>query len=128
MIVSLEERFLTRTAIADVGCWYWQGGTDHYGYGVIRDSADNGGRLLKAHRVSYELLIGPIPDGLDLDHLCMNHGCVKPDHLEPVTRGENVRRAHEGLKNPKCRRGHDKKGKRNCQECKNLRNRAARFN
>lgn len=50
-------------------------------------------KKLLAHRWSYEFHVGPIPEGLDLDHLCRNRGCVNPDHLEPVTREENIRRA-----------------------------------
>lgn len=65
-------------------CWEWTGQKDS-GYGRYS------GR--PAHRVTYEVLVGPIPDGLTLDHLCRNKGCVNPDHLEPVTSSENTRRA-----------------------------------
>lgn len=54
-----------------------------------------GGRTGLAHRVAYEALVGRIPDGLTLDHLCENKRCVNPDHLEPVTRAENLRRHAE---------------------------------
>lgn len=69
-------------------CWYWAGGKTKLGYGVFRWN----GRSGCAHRWAYESLVGPIPEGLDLDHLCRNPSCVNPDHLEPVTTGENIRR------------------------------------
>jgi hypothetical protein len=70
------------------GCWEWSAAKQSGGYGQVRihDAA------LYAHRLVYELLRGPIPDGLQLDHLCRNRGCVRPDHLEVVTRKENIRR------------------------------------
>lgn len=73
------------------GCWVWQRAIDRRGYGVIKD----GKRLKRAHRVMYERHRGPIPEGLELDHLCVNPPCVNPDHLEPVTRAENLRRMRE---------------------------------
>lgn len=82
------------------GCWDWHGATNDSGYGIVRKQ--------RAHRVLYELLIGPIPEGLVLDHLCRNRACVRPAHLEPVTRGENVRRGTHGgnaLKT-ECPQGH----------------------
>lgn len=72
-------------------CWTWTGYTEaKSGYGRL----SFGGARSYAHRVAYELAVGPIPEGLDLDHLCRVRNCVNPTHLEPVTRGENVRRAH----------------------------------
>jgi hypothetical protein len=68
----------------DGGCWVWQRNYDSNGYG----------RHLhwKAHRFAWLVLVGPIADGLQLDHLCRNRGCVNPTHLEPVTQRENLLR------------------------------------
>lgn len=67
------------------GCWLWNGGTTR-GYGRYWDKGGTPG----AHRVVYELLVGPIPKGLHLDHKCRMPSCVNPDHLRPVTPRENA--------------------------------------
>lgn len=72
------------------GCWRWTGAIQSAGYGSIGLGE---GRVGSAHRVAYELLVGPIPPGLTIDHLCRNTWCVNPAHLEAVTHQENVRRA-----------------------------------
>ena len=82
------DRFLAKVQLSLL-CWEWLGAVGSSGYGVFW--AGPGLRL--AHRYAYEALVGPIPDGLDLDHLCGNTCCVNPAHLEPVTHAENVRRA-----------------------------------
>lgn len=75
----------------DLGCcWTWGSQLNAQGYGLISDA----GRKRSAHRYAYELLVEPIPAGLDLDHLCLVRHCVKPTHLEPVTHAENMRRMH----------------------------------
>lgn len=74
--------------VVESGCWEWQRPTNERGYG----RAYINGRGVRAHRYMYEKLKGPIPNGLVLDHLCGNPGCVNPDHLEPVTNAENLRR------------------------------------
>lgn len=69
-------------------CWLWQGYLEKNGYGrIVKD----GGKKL-AHRVVYELFRGPIPEGLELDHLCKRRNCVNPNNLEPVSHKENVLR------------------------------------
>lgn len=65
-------------------CWEWTAHVQENGYGRWQNEW--------AHRKVWEFLVGPIPKGLDVDHLCMNKRCVNPDHLEPVTRAENMRR------------------------------------
>jgi hypothetical protein len=79
----------------DLGpCWLWTAGTNGYGYGYFNMDARRATHMnAGAHRVAYELLIGPIPEGLTLDHLCLNNPCVNPAHLEPVTLAENIRRS-----------------------------------
>jgi hypothetical protein len=79
------------------GCWEWQGTIDALGYGSIR---------IGAHRYVYLLVHGSIPEDTVLDHLCRNTRCVNPEHLEPVTLGENMRRAWERRDKTKCPQGH----------------------
>jgi hypothetical protein len=83
---------LDRIEVPDLnGCWIWSGGLKLNGYGYLR--VGKKGHL--AHRWVYEELVGPIPNGLTIDHLCRVKACVNPDHLEPVTNAENIRRAVE---------------------------------
>ena len=71
------------------GCWLWTGATrGTLGYGT----RSLHGRMVLVHRAAYEVLIGPVPKGLELDHLCRQPRCLNPAHLEPVTRRENSRR------------------------------------
>lgn len=70
------------------GCWLWTGCVSHQGYALLVV----GGKKRRVHRLLYEGVVGPIPDGLVLDHKCRVRGCVNPDHLEPVTSAENTRR------------------------------------
>jgi transcriptional regulator with XRE-family HTH domain len=87
----LGERLAEKISVDANGCWIWRGRINGFGYGEIKYRE----RRLKAHRVSYEHHIGPIPDGLDLDHLCRVRPCINPEHLEPVTRRENIQRSYE---------------------------------
>lgn len=128
----LEERFWEKVE-KTAGCWLWRGAVTARGYGAIAGKYDPARRRatqLAAHRLSYELLIGPIPEGAHLDHLCRNPGCVNPTHLEPVTPRENILRspvappALNALKHT-CPRGHEYtpentriyKGRRHCRAC-----------
>src|SRR5450755_3951408 len=77
---TAEERFWARVDKQTDGCWVWTGAL-RTGYGTLSVSGKN----VPAHRFSYELLVGIIPDGLQIDHLCRNRACVNPEHLEPVT-------------------------------------------
>ncbi len=77
---------------ADGDCWEWTGAKHESGYGRYRMGGRDG-RFWYVHRLVWELLVGPIPDGLHIDHLCRNRLCCNPDHLEPVTPAENTRRS-----------------------------------
>src|SRR5690625_4821589 len=80
--------------ITETGCWEWLGRLDRNGYGKAYDpSMPAGQRVDWAHRVSYRVHRGAIPEGKQLDHLCSNPPCINPEHLEPVTQRENIRRA-----------------------------------
>lgn len=82
------DRLMERVVITNDGCWV-SGHAKNNGYAMITD-AD--GRMVRAHRLAYEHLVGPIDDGLQLDHLCRVRPCVNPSHLEQVTTAENLRR------------------------------------
>lgn len=100
------ERFHSKYKVNDeTGCWDWTASKNHLGYGQYWD----GKRRAKAHRFSYEALVGPIPEGLVIDHLCRNRGCVNPAHLEPVTQRRNVLRG-EGMGAINARKTHCKHG------------------
>lgn len=118
-----------------LGCWEWTGPTTGNGYGRIYVL---GFRERMAHRAAYALLIGPIPPGMELDHLCRNRRCVNPDHVEPVTPRENCMRGYSfGRKNADrshCTHGHllDEQntyvrpnGHRDCRAC--IRERVRRY-
>lgn len=127
----LEERFWSKVDKTD-SCWEWRGYLTK-GYANFRVAPQSRPDLQQkalAHRVAYELLVGHIPDGMQLDHLCRNRRCVNPEHLEPVTQQENIRRGEVGLNmssKTHCPSGHeyveintyiDKAGARVCRACK----------
>lgn len=89
--LSEMERFWHRVEKQADGCWIWKGHLTR-GYGRFRFDDDT---TQPAHRAAWILLVGPIPDANHIDHLCWNRPCVNPDHLEPVTPQENMRRVAE---------------------------------
>jgi HNH endonuclease len=102
--ISPSDWILSRCAETDDGCLLWQGANNGKGYGRINVS----GRLLYTHRVVYEAVNGPVPDGLVIDHLCRRTACCRPDHLEAVSVGENNLRGLGAGHREKvtCKRGH----------------------
>lgn len=121
----LERLMAKVTQHPDNGCWV-SSIVSPLGYARV---GLPDGRKLMGHRLVYEMLVGPIPEGLELDHLCRNHACVNPAHLEPVTHLENVRRG-EKAQRTHCVHGHEftpantylrKEGRRMCRACRNRR-------
>lgn len=136
-MLSREERFWSRVHKTD-GCWLWLGGGTPNGYGRFRVSDGQVG----PHRFAYELLVGPIPEGLQIDHECHNiavdqglcaggwacphRRCVNPAHLVPRTRSENVGRGNTRARATHCPQGHSydeantqlkRDGARRCRTC-----------
>lgn len=119
--------FFNKIKIDKNGCWIWMAGTDKDGYGTYSPYR----KKVRAHRYSYELFKGKIPNGLVIDHLCKNTSCVNPYHLEVVTNKENILRGNcpSAINSRKkyCKNGHllsgenlyiqEKTGKRFCREC-----------
>lgn len=130
------DRFLEKIAVQVSGCWDWTGSISTNGYGFLWDGKNN----VRAHRFAYEYFTNfLIPINMEIDHLCRNHQCVNPDHLEVVSHRENVLRGINPtlLGNRRrsithCLRGHlyveestyiDSGGYRACKICKRASNR-----
>lgn len=141
-MTPLKDRFMGKVDLdgpmhfGGTRCWLWQGKLTDRGYGTIKVGGKHG-KNCRAHRVSYELFVGPIPAGLTIDHLCRNRSCVNPLHLEPVTQGENTRRSPYTLASihasrTHCPHGHEYteentylyNGRRSCRPCNNKHTRA----
>jgi hypothetical protein len=123
-----RRRILSKVTVTETGCWEWGGYLDEKGYGrlVVKK------RFRTAHSVLWVLERGPVPEGLELDHLCRNRACVNPDHLEPVTHRENMLRGAgpiaENAAKTHCKYGHpfdeentilrpNRPGTRECRAC-----------
>lgn len=125
------ERFMAKVWEVE-GCWLWCASTSRGGYAQFNDGAT----MTRAHRWIYEQTVAPIPTGMDLDHLCRVRDCVNPDHLEPVTRSENLRRGYAARPaKTHCANGHEfdasntfqrSDGARGCRTCRNHASRASK--
>ena len=117
-------RRLASRSVAVDGCVVWSGYVSDDGYGYITFK----GSTITTHKLAFESVVGPVPDGLEIDHLCRNRACWNPDHLEAVTHQENMRRAaqHWNRRRETCPRGHELveenlyeyRGARACRACR----------
>jgi hypothetical protein len=114
-----------RVQVTSAGCWEWMKYRTHQGYGAGTFNG-SGGTLV--HRWAYETLVGPVPPGLEIDHLCGNRACCNPEHLEAVPHSVNVARGRRAQQTH-CIHGHeftpentkvDRLGRRQCRECKRI--------
>lgn len=132
----LPERFWSKVQTDDSGCWLWTASLTNGGYGQYYPAKNEPRR---AHRIAYEVLVGPIPVGLVIDHLCRIRRCCNPAHLEPVTHRENTLRGESFVAaystTTHCPQGHPysgtnlrirPSGRRSCRECERIRVRAQR--
>lgn len=133
----LPARFWSKVHVnVATGCWEWRARIHRQGYGQFGVAS---GQMKGAHRVAYEALVGTVPAGLELDHLCRVRHCVNPRHLEPVTHAENMRRGvvwEFNRNKTQCLRGHafdemntlyvKRSNERQCRTCNRDRMRARR--
>lgn len=139
--IPIRERIRSNVAIQDDGCWQWTGTLSDAGYPYMRLTRT---KRARAHRVSYEAFVGPIPDELQIDHTCHNNSgcpggatcphraCVNPEHLEPVTNRVNTLRSESftavNAAKGACIHGHEftaentyvnpRRGNRSCRTCR----------
>ena len=121
-MITLRSRFEAKVDKQEDGCHLWNAAVSGKGYGAIQID----GTPVGAHRVAYEMYVGPIPDGLHIDHLCRVVSCVNPSHLEPVTSRENTLRG--AAVKTHCPQEHEyssrnSRGHRRCETCISAANR-----
>ena len=133
-LTRLPDALRQRILVDSLGCWRWTSHRDRNGYAIF------GKKRKFAHRLAYEAAVGPIPEGLTIDHLCRVRDCLNPAHMEPVTRGENVLRGDgitaRNARKTHCHRGHPLNGEnldlcepghRRCRQCRRDRDRNRRM-
>lgn len=128
--MPIDEKYIVDRVDDTDGCWRWKNFVNPYGYAVIsyREGGERTNEM--AHRLSYKLFVGDIPEGMVIDHLCRVRDCVNPSHLEVVSQRVNIRRGLTGTGRHKllshCSRGHKftekntyikPNGARNCKSC-----------
>ena len=133
MLSSLLPRIVAKIELTPSGCWHWQGACSSRGYSSIWWE----GRMRAGHRLVYELLVAPTPEGLVVDHLCRNRRCVNPQHLRPCTSSDNILApgslspSKANAEKRQCIAGHDLPpyvpgSERDCAPCKRAREARAR--
>lgn len=118
---EMRDHLILNSRRTPTGCWEWLRAMYSNGYGAVGYQ----GRQRLVHRISYEVFVGPIPEGLTLDHLCRNRACINPSHLEPVTQRENLLRGQTltaaYAQRTLCKKGHPlitrSRGGRWCPQC-----------
>jgi hypothetical protein len=130
--LPIDKRFWSKVRKTQ-SCWLWTGSGNQRGYGQVfwKRGDESHSYMRLSHIVAYELVVGTVPDGKELDHLCHNRRCVRPDHLEPVTHRENLLRgntfASAKSRQTHCIHGHafdaentriESNGTRRCRACK----------
>ena len=129
---TFEDTFVKSFTVEEDGCWLWHGWMRPDGWGQLTGP---NGKTVGAHRAAWMIAVGPIPEGLAIDHLCNVRACVNPDHMELVTKGENTRRARGWAwqeRKTHCPQGHEytpentmiDDGRRKCRTCLRARSRA----
>lgn len=139
-LLQFKHSIIGKFKVLENGCWQWTAGKTKAGYGHVGKTIN--GKMTKAyaHRISYTIFIGIIPEGLSLDHLCRNTSCINPLHLEPVTHRENLMRSPSAAtslnaKKTHCVKGHEftpentlsrqrvgRLPERSCRTCRDIRN------
>jgi hypothetical protein len=105
--MSIEQRLIEGSEVVETGCRRWRGSHSPKGYGQI----NVGGKTMRVHRVAYEVWVGPIPVGTEIDHVhangCRYRDCIEPSHLEAVSHLENLRRRRNAVPPTHCPKGHE---------------------